>query len=285
MSDKKMKVILVLLILMFLGCLGYMALPIYEYYEADSEYQIISESYVTPDTVSHDGQSMVSDISFDADMIISSDANIEEYVNSIPDIDIDIDGLIDRNSDFVCWLYYEDGKVNYPVVKEHEDDIDGYLHRTFDGKHNSSGCIFIPYDASSNFDDMNTFLYGHNMKNGTMFGSLKTVFRSPSKKFKNPYFYVWTKDHECIVYRIVSMYLVDKNSNMFAVPSGLTAYKEYLSMALDISSTNMLIPFTEIEKQAMDNGSPMVTFSVCYGAAGTSNRLLIHGVEVLREAY
>lgn len=268
---KRYKVLLVILLLLLLLCLGYICYILYRYHQADMAYDALIDDYVIVHNVPDD------------------DIMDEESGNTcpvpIPDRDIDIEGLLSRNPDFVGWLYYGDGGVDYPVVKEHEDDINGYLHRTFDGEPSSSGCIFISYDAADDFKDLNTFLYGHNMKNGSMFGSLKQVFRNPSDKFTDPYFYIWTKDHECIAYRIVSMCVVDKDSSVFAIPTDKASYETYLGSVLIAGRIDSLVPFTEFEEDTMNNTSPIVTISACYGAAGTRNRLLIHGVEIYRGAY
>ncbi len=273
MNKKALKIILAIILFLILGCVAYISWIMLGYIQADKEYEQLTDEYVTS-----------------ADMDDHYENNTEAEPEDIcpvpiPDRDIDIDGLLLANPDFTGWLYYEDGGVDYPVVKEHEDDINGYLHRTFEGQKSSSGCIFIPYDASEDFTDLNTFFYGHNMRNGSMFGSLKKIFRNPSENYNNPYFYLWTKDHEILVYRVVSMYVVDKDSSMFAVPTDEKTYEEYLSAVLNAGRLDSLKPFTDFEEQAMDETAPLITFSVCYGAAGTRNRLLVHGVQIWKGNY
>lgn len=260
---KKLFIVLILSVCLILSCLGYVGCILFEYHESDMEYEEIQKTY-TED--------------FD-------DIQPVSYESPIPYRDVDIEGLLSQNPDFVCWLSYADGGVDHPVVKEQEKDINGYLHRTFDGQSNGAGCLFIPYDASYDFMDNNTFVYGHNMKNGSMFGSLKKVFRDPGANFTDPYFYVWTRDGEAVMYRIISMYVTDKDSGFFGIPKGDGAYDEYLSDILTAGSMNGFIPFTESEEQSMTNRNPIVTFSVCYGSAGTRNRLLVHGIEIYRETY
>ena len=260
---KKLFIILILSICLILLCLGYVGRIIFEYHESDMEYEEIHRTYVE-----------------DIDTAVPV-----SYESPISYRDIDLEGLLSQNPDFVCWLSYADGDVDYPIVKEQEDDINGYLHRTFEGQANGAGCLFIPYDASYNFTDSNTFVYGHNMKNGSMFGSLKKIFRDPKANFTDPYFYVWTRDWEAVMYRVISMYVTDKDSSFFGIPKGDSAYDEYLSDILKAGSMNGFIPFTEAEEQAMTDRNPIVTFSVCYGHAGTRNRLLVHGIEIYREIY
>ena len=73
------------------------------------------------------------------------------------------------NSDVKAWLTIFDTQISYPVVQT--DDDETYLHRTFEGKSNASGCLFIS-QYNTGFDDPNTVIYGHNMKNGSMFHEL-----------------------------------------------------------------------------------------------------------------
>jgi len=203
----------------------------------------------------------------------------EEY---FPQISVDIEGLLKQNPDFVAWLYYADGAVSYPVVQETKAKINKYMKTTFEGKPNPSGCIFIPYDADPSFRFMNTFLYGHNMANGSMFGTLKKVYQDPSKAL-DPYFYIWTKDYLVIKYRVIAVYVVDKDSEMFSVPLSEEGYAEYLGKVLSYGAFNKYTLFTDAEKTAMKNAKPIVTLSTCYGAAGTPKRLLVQGVEIVRK--
>ena len=198
-----------------------------------------------------------------------------------PDIEVDIEGLLAENPDFVAWLYYEDGDVNYPVVQETASGVNKYLKTTFEGTENSAGCVFIPYDADPALRYKNTFVYGHNMKDGSMFGGLKNVYRKPEEA-KDPYFYVWTKDYEVIRYRVIAAYVVEYDSEMYAIPLTDEAYKTYLDAALELGKMDTYVPFTEEEETAMEECNPIVTLSTCYGSAGTSKRLLIQGVELER---
>lgn len=265
-KNRGLVVLLFLLIGMILCVMGYIGWLLYGYYSAGSEYDMVREGFVEPAAPDEPEAP-------------------PEPESPFPDRDIDIEGLLEQNPDFVCWLYYPDGAVDYPVVKETESDINGYLHRTFDGKSNAAGCIFMPYDADSGFRDLNTFLYGHNMRDGSMFGSLKYLYRDPEEKFKDPYFYIWTKDYERIMYRVVAMYVVDKESEMFAVPISAAGYVEYKDKMMAMGSVDGFVEITDEEMDKLGHGSPLVTLQACYGPAGTRNRLLVTGVEILREDF
>ena len=77
--------------------------------------------------------------------------------------------LAEQNADFFGWISIADTVINYPVMHT-PDDPERYLHRDFDGGGSQSG---VPFLAASCFEDCGNYLiYGHNMKNGTMFASL-----------------------------------------------------------------------------------------------------------------
>lgn len=83
---------------------------------------------------------------------------------------VDFAALDDVNGDIVAWLYCEGTVLNYPVVQGNDNSY--YLSHLFDGSDNASGCLFLDSRNSCDFTDDNTIIYGHNMKNGTMFASI-----------------------------------------------------------------------------------------------------------------
>lgn len=77
--------------------------------------------------------------------------------------------LYEKNSDFVGWLKIENTEINLPVMLT-IDEPEYYLHRAFDKSSSQSGTPFIGMNGSTNSDCL--IIYGHNMKNKTMFGTL-----------------------------------------------------------------------------------------------------------------
>ena len=82
--------------------------------------------------------------------------------------------LVQQNSDFVGWLTIDDSLIDYPVMKSSEDDPEYYLHRDFYGKDSSSGCLFV--GGGCDTDSEAFIIYGHNMNNDTMFGTLDRYY-------------------------------------------------------------------------------------------------------------
>ena len=83
---------------------------------------------------------------------------------------VDFEKLRAKNADVVGWIYADDTPIDYPIVQAADNDY--YLRRMLNKRYNVSGSIFMDYRSASDFSDPLTVVYGHNMKNDTMFGSL-----------------------------------------------------------------------------------------------------------------
>jgi sortase B len=73
--------------------------------------------------------------------------------------------------DAVGWLTVPGTKIDYPFVQSKDNDY--YLRRDLDGNHAMAGTLFMDYRCEKDFTSRNTIIYGHHMKNGSMFGTLK----------------------------------------------------------------------------------------------------------------
>ena len=85
-------------------------------------------------------------------------------------VGLDLSPLREVNADVVCWIEIP-GVLSYPVLQGEDNAY--YLSHTWDGEKNPSGSIFLDYRASAGLTDFHTLLYGHRMRDGSMFGSLK----------------------------------------------------------------------------------------------------------------
>lgn len=109
--------------------------------------------------------------------------------------------LSEMNPDFVGWLNIPDTNINYPVMHTPEDS-EYYLHRDFDGEYSFSGMIFVDGNCDIETSD-NQIIYGHNMKNGTMFGTLDDY--SSESFWKDHQYIYYDSLYEEHVYQIVSI--------------------------------------------------------------------------------
>lgn len=83
---------------------------------------------------------------------------------------VDFEALRETSPDIIGWLALPDTAINYPVTQT--DDNEYYLHHLYDGTYNKTGCLFADYENKKVFSDRNTIIYGHNMRDGSMFATL-----------------------------------------------------------------------------------------------------------------
>lgn len=84
---------------------------------------------------------------------------------------LDIEALQQVNGDVLGWLHIPDTEISYPLLSS--DTYDEYLYKAWDGTQNANGSIYLECTNRRDFSDFNSILYGHNLSDGTMFGSLK----------------------------------------------------------------------------------------------------------------
>lgn len=86
---------------------------------------------------------------------------------------IDFEALKKINPDVIGWLYYKDTVIDYPVVKGENNEV--YLSMLFDRTWGGCGTLFADCVTEAPFKQFNTIVYGHHMKDGTMFACLKEL--------------------------------------------------------------------------------------------------------------
>lgn len=187
-----------------------------------------------------------------------------------PPLDIDFESLRKINTDVIGWIYVEalDG-VSYPVVKG--KDNDEYLHMTYEKNYNFAGTIFIDYENKPDFSDCNTLVYGHNMKNGTMFGQLKNFSKDDSAYNKSKYFWIFTPE-KIYRYEIISAYTTAVDSDTYTLFKGPgQEFVDYMNKIVSYSD----IKTTPGELSVEDK---IVTLSTCTG--NESTRYVVQGKRV-----
>ena len=126
---------------------------------------------------------------------------------------VDFEKLRQMNEDVVGWIRFDEPEViNYPLVQT--DDNDKYLTTTFEGNGNKVGALFLDRINEADFEDENTFIYGHNMKNGSMFGRLRK-YKKESFYKEYPYFYIYTPKGQVYTYQIFSVEITNDTSESF----------------------------------------------------------------------
>lgn len=138
----------------------------------------------------------------------------KKQVKKVPDFTVNFTKLQKKNKDVCAWLWCGGTVINYPVVKS-KDNKD-YLYQLLDGTSNKSGTLFIDCCNSADFTDENTVIYGHNMKNGSMFGTF-TRYKNQSYYDENPVMYLFTPDGEYKI-ELFAGYVTGDESAIYDVP-------------------------------------------------------------------
>lgn len=182
---------------------------------------------------------------------------------------VDFASLQAINPDVKGWLYIEALDISYPIVQG--ADNDEYLHTTYEGKNNYAGSIFVDYQNSGDFSDCNTIIYGHNMKNLSMFGKLKQ-FKEQEKYKDSVYFWILTPEGD-YRYQAFSAFYTDAVSDAYTLFSG--PGETFVQYQTDMTGRSEV----PLEVPAMDEDSKIVTLSTC-AARDSSRRFVIQGVRV-----
>lgn len=121
----------------------------------------------------------------------------------VPNRVIDFEDLWKQCKDVYAWLYVPGTTIDYPIV-QHPTDVNYYLRRALDGSSKTAGTIFTQNYNSKDWSDHNTVIYGHNMRNGSMFASLHN-FEDKDFFAENRYIYIYTPE-DVKVYEVFAAY-------------------------------------------------------------------------------
>ena len=118
-----------------------------------------------------------------------------------------------QNEDYVGWITIRDTEIDYPIVQYTDNDY--YLAHTFEGTENAAGTLFVDSNIPEGMEGKNVIVYGHNMKNGSMFAGLK--------KYREDDFYEGHKTFRVntktgfYTYEIFAVTVVSPNSDTYTL--------------------------------------------------------------------
>ena len=131
----------------------------------------------------------------------------------IPQKQLDWNELAKVNPDIYAWIYIPGTQVDYPVL-QHPTDNTYYLNYNMNGTRGYPGCIYTEKENSKDFTDFNTVMYGHNMRNKTMFETLH-YYEDKAFFVNNPYVYVYRGDR-VLVYEIFAAYIAGNEHILYS---------------------------------------------------------------------
>ncbi len=150
----------------------------------------------------------------DATATDSNPSSIAVQINWYEKLQVDFGQLQNLNSDIVGWLFFENEDISYPILQGKNNDV--YLRTTYDGKSARAGSIFLDCLNKNDFSDMHTLIYGHNMRDETMFGKLKNYYREEGYFENHKYFQVITPS-ECLRYEVIAYKTVPGDGDIYNI--------------------------------------------------------------------
>ncbi len=277
-QNKLQKIIIVVCGIIFIGCMVFLIKDYMEKQEAERRFQELAQNAIIEETETEE-------------IVIETETEepdiLEELGVEIPRIELDWNALAEENEHIYAWIYIPETNVNYPIL-QHPTETDYYLERNIDHSSGLPGCIYTQNINAKDFTDANTIIYGHNMKNGTMF---KTLHKFEDSEFfqANRYMFIYTQE-KVLVYEIYAGCQIS-NEHLLSKYNfnELEAKAEFMTDLKEAGGADDQI----WEEMHTEENAPMITLSTCIGGK-PNNRWIVVGVllsekeasviEVLEEA-
>ena len=246
-SKKYKKAILNLVIyIMLLSILLYSGIKIYKWYKDKTNNNKIAEQIKSTVIVEDKNE----------------DENKEEYT-------VDFNKLKEQNNETVAWIKVNNTSVEYPVVRATNNSF--YLNHSFDKSKNSAGWIFADYKNKFDNTDKNIVIYGHNMKDNSMFGSLKNILNSDwYDNEENTNITLYTENEKCI-YKVFSIYKIE--SEDYYIKTEFSDDNNFEQFVNTIKKRSIKEFNTDVSKD--DN---ILTLSTC--ANNNKYRVVLHAKKI-----
>ncbi len=168
-----------------------------------------------------------------------------------------------QNSDFLGWLCIPGTGIDYPVMHT-PDEPQKYLRHNFEGEYSASGVPFLDYRCTAESDDL--IIYGHNMRNNTMFGTLR---RYTDRAYLTAHPTIeWETAAGCSGYKIFAVVTVKKTDDWYGFINAQDE-TDFLKWIEYIRSKAVLTT-----DAVPAYGQQLLTLSTCYGSS-KDGRLLV----------
>ena len=194
---------------------------------------------------------------------INENVKINEETNEYI---VDFDKLKEQNEDTIAYLQIENTNIEYVVVKTTNNNY--YLRHNFNKEYNVAGWIFADYRNKFDGTDKNLIIYGHNMKDGSMFSNLKNLI---NKKWKNEEHIITLKTRELETkYQIFSTYTIEPEEYYIQTVFNDTNYEQFLNTIKSRSTYNYDVQ--------LDTSDKILTLSTCNDNG--NKRIVVHAKQI-----
>lgn len=196
----------------------------------------------------------------------------EIVINNQPIVktNYDFSELLKKNSQTVGWINVPNTKIDYPVVQASDNDF--YLHHSFDKSSNSAGWVFADYTCNVQ-SSQNLLIYGHNRRDLSMFGSLKSILDDNWRSNPENLYINFADENGTGVYKVFSTFICNDADVSSYLETNFSTKEDLQQYITKLKKCSIYKFDTDIE-----NAEKMITLYTCYGA--NNQRLLVCAVKV-----
>lgn len=249
-SKKKFKTSDIVVIVILAICIVVAGIALYMYYSIENDYEKSDELY----------RNTANEFT-----VRNGDPNAPWYEM----LAVNMDGLKAKNNEIIGWLFFENEDISYPILRS--EDNEKYFRTAYDGTQSGAGSIFMESKNAGDFNDLHTIIYGHNMKNLSMFGRLKNYKEDDSYYDSHKFFQIITpnKKYRC---EVVAYKDADAEGSFYTIykPEG----KDFKKFVEDEILKGSLISTNPDIK----DDSRIVSLSTC--TASDEKRFVVSGLRV-----
>ena len=194
-----------------------------------------------------------------------------EYIVPVKESDylVNFNRLKSLNNDSVGYLIINGINLKYVVLKSNNNKY--YLNHNFNKEYSGSGWIFMDYRNRLDGTDKNIVIYGHNMKDNSMFGKLRNILKKSFRKKEDNLIINLIREDGIHNYIIFSSYIVD--SEDYYTTTSFQSDIEF-QLFLDVIKYRSIYDY----KVSVDSSDNIITLSTCY--SNTNKRVVIHAKEI-----
>lgn len=182
------------------------------------------------------------------------------------------DILLNENDELVGWITIDGTQIDYPILKA--DNNDDYLHRDFYGNSNILGSIFMDFRNNVTSNDLNTIIYGHRTKNGSMFEDL-TKFQE-QEFFENHSTFTFDTLYESYEAEVFAVYNTLTDFNY--IQTDFSNTDDYEQLLTEVQGKSMIE--SEVEVGPNDR---IITLSTCDYALDDHNGRLVVQAKLVKK--
>lgn len=195
---------------------------------------------------------------------ISDDIKIEkdEYI-------VNFEKLKQQNQDTVAWLKVNSTNIEYPVVKTNDNDY--YLTHNFQKEYNLGGWVFADYKNNFDGNDKNIVIYGHNMKDSSMFGTLKNTLKPEWQNDESNFSITLITENSTDTYKVFSTYRVKVEE--YYIKTSFGTDDEYIKFLSTIKQRS-----NKYYNETLDNNDQILTLSTC--DSNNKYRVVVHAKKI-----